>query len=138
MLLLFCCKCHYNSCLYYIWDENVFIFKTLHLHRWYLKEQNRYLPVYWDDKKLYLRIKCFLQCIWCKKGLPLKVVPQCEMNTALYIKVSYGISFYLIISQNVHIKWKYYPTQLHTYQQYSVACQWKFDKYSSLNDFCLC
>lgn len=138
MLLLFCCKCHYNSCLYYIWDENVFIFKTLHLHRWYLKEQNRYLPVYWDDKKLYLRIKCFLQRIWCKKGLPLKVVPQCEMNTALYIKVSYGIHFYLIISQNVHIKWKYYPTQLHTYQQYSVACQWKFDKYSSLNDFCLC
>lgn len=56
-----------------------------------------------------------------KKGLPLKVVPQCEMNTALYIKVSYGISFCLIISQNVHIKWKYYPTQLHTYQQYSVA-----------------
>lgn len=87
-------------------------------------------------KKIYLRIKCFLQCIWCKKGLPLKVVPQCEMNTALYIKVSYGISFYLIISQNVHIKWKYYPTQLHTYQQCCCCCQWKFDKYSSLNDFC--
>lgn len=140
MLLLFCCKCHYNSCLYYIWDENVFIFKTLHLHRWYLKEQNRYLPVYWDDKKLYLRIKCFLQCIWCKKGLPLIVVPQCEMNTALYIKVSYGISFYLIISQNVHNKLKMLPNPVAYLPAIFCCCQWiwKFDKYSSLNDFCLC
>lgn len=40
----------------------------------------------------------------CQIGLPLKVVPQCEMNTALYVKVSYGINCYLIISQNVHNK----------------------------------
>lgn len=53
----------------------------------------------------------------CQIGLPLKVVPQCEMNTALYVKVSYGINCYLIISQNVHNKRKCSPTQLHTYQQ---------------------
>lgn len=121
MLLLFCCKCHYNSCLYYmrwkcfhflklsisiddIWKNKIDIYRYIEMIKNYIWELNAFYSV--SD---------------VKKGLPLKVVPQCEMNTALYIKVSYGISFCLIISQNVHIKWKYYPTQLHTYQQYSVA-----------------
>lgn len=139
MLLLFCCKCHYNSCLYYIWDENVFIFKTLHLHRWYLKEQNRYLPVYWDDKKLYLRIKCFLQCIWCKKR------PTSESSTSMwneYCIIYKGFLWHTflfdIISQNVHNKLKMLPNPVAYLPAIFCCCQWKFDKYSSLNDFCLC
>lgn len=51
-------------------------------------------------------------------------VPQCEMNTALYIKVSYGISFYLIISQNVHnIKMKMLPKPVAYLPAIFCCCQ---------------
>lgn len=50
-------------------------------------------------------------------------VPQCEMNTALYIKVSYGISFYLIISQNVHNKLKMLPNQVAYLPAIFCCCQ---------------
>lgn len=105
-----------------IWKNKIDIY--IDMIKRYIWELNAFYSVHVSDVKKATSVS--------------STVPQCEMNTALYIKVSYGISFYLIISQNVHIKWKYYPTQLHTYQQCCCCCQWKFDKYSSLNDFCLC